>query len=175
MTTSEYFKLRPSLRRMDLEYGVVREPPSPLFGHQSLVTQLGALLYMHAHEHTLGEVCVAPIDVVLDREAALVVQPDILFVAADRLHIVRDRVWGAPDLVVEVLSPGTARRDRTTKLDWYRRYGVAECWYVAPKARQVDVISFKSAPETTTRFAGEASMTSRVLPHWSMTMTQLFG
>jgi len=174
MTTDQYFTLPSSLQRMELEYGMVREPPAPSFGHQSLVTRLGALLYLHVSERGLGAVCVAPIDVVLDREAALVVQPDIVFVATDRLHIVRNRVWGAPDLVVEVLSPGTTRGDRTTKLDWYRRYGVAECWYVDANARHVDVIFLKSHPEVSTRFSGDACMSSGVLPHWSLTTAQVF-
>lgn len=175
MTTSEYFKLPATLDPMELEYGVVREPPAPAYGHQSLVTQLSALLCQHVREHGLGEVCVAPVDLVLDRDAALVVQPDIVFVAADRLHIVRDRIWGAPDLVVEVVSPGTMRRDRTTKLNWYRRYGVAECWHVAPTTRHVDVFRLKDHPETRTRLTGNASMTSGALPRWSMKLTELFG
>ena len=61
----------------------------------------------------LGRVAIAPVDVILDRERALVLQPDVLFVATERLGIIRDQVWGAPDLVVEVMSPGTEQRDRT--------------------------------------------------------------
>jgi len=65
--------------------------------------------------------------VVLDRERALIVQPDVLFVAHDRLSIIRDQVWGAPDLVAEVLSIGTEAHDRIDKVAWYRQYGVREC------------------------------------------------
>lgn len=57
--------------------------------------------------------CVAPLDVVLDETAALVVQPDVVFISRDRLGIIRNQVWGAPDLVVEVASLGTAERDRS--------------------------------------------------------------
>jgi Uma2 family endonuclease len=104
-----------SLQPMELVYGRVREPPSPRYGHQSVVTHLAALLDQHVRQHDLGKVCVSPMDVVLDDAAALVVQPDIVFVATPHLDRIRERIWGAPDLVVEVLSRGTAKRDRTTK------------------------------------------------------------
>ena len=61
--------------------------------------------------HGLGRVLVSPVDVVLDEKKALIVQPDIVFISRERIGIVRDRIWGAPDLVIEVLSPGTRRRD----------------------------------------------------------------
>ncbi|MBI4500190.1 MAG: Uma2 family endonuclease [Gemmatimonadetes bacterium] len=68
------------------------------------------------------------------------VQPDVLFVRTERLNIVReDTIQGAPDLVIEILSPSTARRDRSIKLQLYRRQGVAEYWIVDTDARQVEV------------------------------------
>jgi Uma2 family endonuclease len=168
LTVGEYFTLGERMRPMELVYGVVREPPAPLYGHQSLLTGLTAMLVAHVRTNGLGEVCVSPVDVVLDEAAGLVVQPDILFVARDRLHIVRDRVWGAPDLDVEVLSPGTAHRDRTIKLGWYRQYGVGECWLIDRQSRSVDVIDFRTTPEQCTRFSGEAPMRSAVLTGWTV-------
>jgi Uma2 family endonuclease len=66
-------------------------------------------------------------------------QPDLVFVAAERCHIIRDRVWGPPDLVVEVLSAESRRYDRDQKRDWYQRYGVREEWLVDPMAKSVEV------------------------------------
>lgn len=174
LRVNDYFGLAESMRPMELVYGVVREPPAPRYGHQNLLTHLGALLDRHVREHRLGEVCVSPVDVVLDVDAALVIQPDLIFVSSERLSIVRDRVWGPPDLAVEVLSPRTAERDRTVKLGWYRRYGVAECWLVDISARCVDVIEFGSAPERSTRFSGEMPVASRVLPRWGFPANELF-
>jgi Uma2 family endonuclease len=159
---------------MELVYGVVREPPAPRYGHQSQLTRLASLLIAHVEGYDLGDVCVAPVDVVLDEDKSLVVQPDIIFVARERLHIIRERVWGPPDLVVEVLSPRTAHRDRTTKLDWYRRYGVAECWLVDTKRRSVDVIGLRPAPERHSRFSGDAPMTSGVLTRWNTSAATVF-
>ena len=174
LTVASYLEKPESTRPMELVYGVVREPPAPRYGHQALLTHLGALLDRHVRERGLGEVCVSPVDVVLDEPAALVVQPDVIFVAADRLSIVRDRVFGPPDLVVEVLSPGTARRDRTTKLGWYRRYGVRECWLVDARKRSVEVIDLRAEVEGRRTIAGDEPLRSAVLPDWTIPVSELF-
>ena len=164
MGVDEYFRMPETLRPMELEFGFVREPPAPAFGHQSVVTGLTALLKTHVDRRRLGVVCVSPIDVVLDRTGALVVQPDIIFVAAGRREIIRDRVWGAPDLVVEVLSPRTKRRDCTKKLRWYGQYGVRECWFVDPIAQSVEVVEYQAKPIRRTTFTGTERIVSAVLP-----------
>ena len=105
MTTDEYFATPETVLPAELAYGVLRVADSPVVRHQRVVRDLTIALTAFARDRQLGEVLPAPMDVVLDRDAALVVQPDILFVSHDRDHIVTDRVHGAPDLVVEVLSP----------------------------------------------------------------------
>src|SRR5688500_7394274 len=127
VTTRDYFNLPESNRPAELVYGVVREPPAPFYGHQRVVGLVFRILSEHVERYGLGEVCVSPIDIVLDEPAALIVQPDVIFIARNRISIIRKQVWGAPDLVVEVASPGTEYRDRTVKLAWYRAYGVREC------------------------------------------------
>ena len=70
-----------------------------------------------------------------------VVQPDLLFVSSHRSHILtRENVRGAPDLVVEILSPATAERDRTIKLDLYAQHGVKEYWIVDSDARSITIL-----------------------------------
>jgi Uma2 family endonuclease len=88
-------------------------------------------------EGDLGKVFPAPCDVVLSNTD--VVQPDLLFVSREREHILvgGDNVQGAPDLVVEILSPSTAHRDRGLKLDLYQKSGVAEYWIVDTERRVV--------------------------------------
>jgi Uma2 family endonuclease len=107
---------------------------------------------------------VSPIDVVLDRDRGLVVQPDIVFVSTARHAIIRERIWGAPDLVVEVLSRRTALRDQTETLEWYRQYGVNECWFLDPKARTVEVVDCGSTTIREQPVAAGALVISRVLP-----------
>jgi Uma2 family endonuclease len=163
LTVDAYFRLPETTQPMELVYGVVREPPAPFYEHQSVVTRLTALLERHVTRYQLGRVCVSPIDVIFDRDAALVLQPDLVFVSNERLPIIRDRIWGAPDLTVEVLSTGTARHDRTFKINCYRRYGVREAWLIDPQSRTVDVYQFDrgSAAET---FDAQSYVRSGVLP-----------
>jgi Uma2 family endonuclease len=153
------------VRPQELVWGMVHEPPAPFFGHQAIVTRAVVLLERHVREQAAGIVCVSPIDVVLDADRALVVQPDLIFVARARASIIRNQVWGAPDLVLEVESRRTMRRDRTTKLKWYRQYGVRECWLVAPQTQTIVVVSMNGNQRTTRRrFRGDARVESAVLP-----------
>lgn len=84
-----------------------------------------------------GEIILAPMDVHFDKDNIL--QPDILYIRRDNLHIIRDGwVFGVPDLVVEILSENTGKRDKTIKKDTYERFGVGEYWLADPVYRIVD-------------------------------------
>ncbi len=96
-------------------------------------------MFLFAEENDLGQDYFAPFDVVLSDTDA--VQPGLLFVSKDRLHIVTaDNVQGAPDLVVEICSPSTARLDWTAKRELYACHGVREYWIVDPEAATVAVL-----------------------------------
>ncbi|MBI4487295.1 MAG: Uma2 family endonuclease [Acidobacteria bacterium] len=165
MTTDEYLSTAETTERSELRFGLaVREPAAPYFTHQQLVLRVARLLSAHVEPRGLGEVAIAPVDVILDRERALVVQPDVLFVSSGRLSIIREQVWGAPDLVVEVLSQRTREHDRGEKLGWYRQYGVRECWLVDVYADGVTVVDF-TGPFPEERGAhGSEPIRSKVLP-----------
>jgi Uma2 family endonuclease len=173
LSVQEYFELPETMRPMELVHGIVREPPAPRYGHQSIVTRLTMLLAAHVEAHGLGRVCVSPVDVVLDEALALVVQPDLLFISRDRLGLIDDRIWGAPDLVVEVLSPRTALRDRTIKLGWYRRYGVKECWLVNRRRQSVEVHDLQTF-DVPQEFSGERPIRSWVLREWALSAARVF-
>jgi Uma2 family endonuclease len=160
-------------RPAELVYGVVREPPAPFYGHQQVVVQLLQILKTHVDARGLGIVCVSPLDVVLDEQEALVVQPDVIYVATGRTSIIRDQVWGAPDLVVEVMSPSSEYRDRTTKLAWYRRYGVRECWIVNPHTRMIEIVECASGQVES--FAGMQAVRSHLLPDLTIRAEDCFG
>lgn len=165
MTIKEYLYDTPeTLRRRELRYGVLREPPAPFWSHQLVVLHIARKLIDHVEARDLGLVNVAPIDVILDEKEHLIVQPDVLFVSMDRRAIVRDQVWGAPDLVVEVLSPGTERHDRREKLQWYGRYGVRECWLVDLIKERVVVMDLAADPPVERIAGGAQCVRSSVLP-----------
>jgi Uma2 family endonuclease len=170
----EYLSGPEDMRRRELVWGVVREPPAPRYGHQSVVTRATVILDFHVRQHQLGVVCVSPIDVVLDEKNALIAQPDVLFVSNERAGIVRDRIWGAPDLVVEVASPGTERYDRTTKIEWYRTYGVRECWLIDPHEAVVTVVNLVASSDTPRSFSSDDLVESTVLPVFNAAARQFF-
>jgi Uma2 family endonuclease len=163
MTTSEYCSGPETTRPLELVFGVLREPAAPSWDHQDVVARLLLILREHVDARGLGAVVASPVDVVLDGVQHLVVQPDICFVAHERRGIIRGRVWGPPDLVVEVLSYGSRMYDRRSKLTWYRRYGVREYWVVDPVAREIVVNDF--AADARRAFRAEESVSTPVLPH----------
>lgn len=116
--------------------------PAPSLHHQRIAGRLFARLFHFVEGQGLGEVFPAPLDVLLGEGDYL--QPDLVFVRKERAaHILSDRgVEGAPDLVVEILSPATEARDRGIKLDRYRLYGVDEYWILDPVGRAIEVWSF---------------------------------
>lgn len=172
LTVHQYFEYPETVRPMELVYGFVREPAMPNYEHQRIATRLLALMYAHVMQQGTGEV-LAPMDVVLDEAAALVVQPDIVFVSRDRRGIIKERIWGPPDLVVEILSPSTARRDRTVKVGWYRKHGVRECWLVDARTQGVEVIEFQSSTPSR-MFRGPERLRSAVLPDLNIPAEQIF-
>ena len=104
---TSYISGAESLRRRELVWGVVREPPAPFWPHQEIVTRTTVLLYEHVDNRRLGKVSAALLDVVLDEAQGLVVQPDVVFLSNERLHLVRNQVWGAPDIVVVSITVGS--------------------------------------------------------------------
>jgi Uma2 family endonuclease len=175
VSTSDYLSGPETTERRELRFGlVVREPAAPYFTHQQLVLTVARLLSSHVEPRGLGTVAIAPVDVVLDRERGLVVQPDILFIARERLSIIREQVWGAPDLVVEVLSHSTEGHDRGTKLNWYRQYGVRECWLVDLWADSVTVVDFTGSVVEERCARDNEPICSKVLPALTCSAYSLF-
>jgi Uma2 family endonuclease len=172
MRTNDYLSGAEDLRRRELVWGVVREPPSPFAPHQRLTTRIASLLDQHVRQHDLGTVLVAPMDVVLDPEKHLVLQPDVMFISRAREGIIQDFVRGAPDLVVEVASPGTARYDRSDKVRWYRAYGVRECWLIDAQQQTVTVCDL-SSDAAGVEFSNDAILKSSVLPLLSLAVGEI--
>jgi Uma2 family endonuclease len=118
--------------------------PAPHAGHQRIAARIVHALLNHVVGGGLGEVYFAPFDVYLDDEN--VVQPDILFISKERLPIVEEKyIKGPPDLVVEILSESSSRRDLIQKRELYARFGVREYWIVSPGEECIDVFILAGA------------------------------
>ena len=114
-------------KRYEVIDGALYVTPPPGWGHQRGLMKLGLLVGNHVFGNRLGDVVQAPAGVKLDDENG--VEPDLVYVSNERRHIISERgVRGAPDLVVEVLSPGTQHVDRGVKLRRYAAAGVAHYW-----------------------------------------------
>ena len=137
--TYEDYRTTPEDKRYELLDGDLLMTPAPNLKHQDAQCRLGRRLAQFIEERALGKFFFAPCDVVLSDHD--VVQPDLLFVSREREHLLSggDAVRGAPDLVVEILSPATARRDRGYKHALYARHGVAEYWLVDPADETIAV------------------------------------
>lgn len=137
--TYEDYLLLPEDRRYEIIGGELFLTPAPTPRHQIVVSNLQYALESFVRQRRLGVVLPSPCGVVLS--ATDIVQPDLSFVSVERASIVGEKhVSAAPDLVIEVLSPGTAERDQTLKAKTYERYGARELWIVSPEARTIEVL-----------------------------------
>ena len=164
LSLEEYLGGKETMRPQELRYGRLREPPAPGYHHQIVVGRIYTRLDRHVRRHKAGRVVLSPVDVILDMKRALVVQPDLVFVSTARLGICTDRIWGGPDLTIEVLSKTNRHHDCHVKVGWYREYGVRECWLVDPDARRIEVIDLTAAAVGAVAFETMQLVRSSVLP-----------
>lgn len=172
LTTGEYLQTAESVRVQELIYGSLHVEDSPHFRHQDLLLELAVILRVFAGQHKLGTVCIAPQDVILDPARALIVQPDLMFISNERRHIISDHIWGAPDLVVEVMSPHPRIGKVDERIGYFEQYGVVECWLVHQLSREIEVLALGN-PRSRRTFAGGEKIESRVLRELALTPSAL--
>jgi len=164
-------------RRYELLEGELLMVPSPSTYHQRISRNLEHLLWEFVCAKGLGEVFNAPLDVVLGEGGKCeVVQPDILYVSKERSHIITEaEIKGAPDLIIEILSPATANRDRNYKRTLYARHGVTEYWIVDPEAKAVEVLTLReSGLELVKAYAETDTLESPLLPGLEIDLKEVF-
>lgn len=138
LTYEDYAAIPSDGNRYEILEGELAVTPSPNLRHQIVSAKLFKSLGAHVDKYDIGTLLYAPIDLIL--ESTSVLQPDLLFVSHARRDILVDRgVEGAPDLVVEILSPTTSRNDRVTKAHIYARHRVPAYWIVDPEQETVEV------------------------------------
>ncbi|MCP4251397.1 MAG: Uma2 family endonuclease [bacterium] len=131
---TDYCALPDDGKRYQILDGVLHVSPSPRTIHQRVVFRLGRMLAGYAESHDLGEILIAPMDVLLGDED--IVQPDVIFISrANAAIITEDNIKGVPDLLIEVLSPTRPELDTRDKRQVYARCGVPFYWLVDPVAR----------------------------------------
>ena len=175
-TYQDYLHLPDDGMQYEIIKGVLYMVPAPTTEHQRASRNLEFQMWEFARRHHLGEVFDAPTDVYLPGQETPV-QPDILFVAAGRAGIIQERgIEGAPDLVVEILSPRTWWQDRKIKLPLYEETGVPECWIVDPDQGTIEVYGLERGVYALLGHWGRGEVVvSRVLPGFQVAVDQVLG
>ena len=159
--------------RLEIIDGELIVTPSPSWSHQIISANVFRALDRHVYEENLGRVVYAPLDVRFTPDNVLI--PDIIFIARDRLHIAGPQTVDAPpDIVIEILSPGTRRRDLVEKRDLYAQFGVREYWVVDPANRAIIVYERVGRMYQPVPVTERGGIQSRVLPELELTVEAVF-
>jgi Uma2 family endonuclease len=175
-TYEDYLLFPDDGKRHELIDGEHIMSPSPLTKHQRILRKLMVAFDVFLAKNKIGEVFPAPCDVIFSDTD--IVEPDILFVSAERASIVTEKnVQGAPDLVVEIISPSTRKTDEVVKRKLYEQYGVGEYWVVDPELEGVKVYRrVNDRYERVAELSKEANdaLSTPCLPSWTMPLSEVF-
>ncbi len=172
LTAEEFFRLYPEESRLELIDGEVYEMPAPSLVHQEVLMRIAYAMRTFVKEKKVGNLFVSPVDVVLSENVVL--QPDIVWVRD--IPINRKNIDIPPDLVVEVVSPSTFKRDLTDKMKLYERHGVKEYWLVFPLEKTIMVYELKDNGYELLSYATErGKVRSKVLEGFEVEVEDIFG
>jgi Uma2 family endonuclease len=142
LTYHDYLLLPDDGKRYEILDGDLLMTPSPVTRHQTIAMRLSHLFMTYLETHPIGVVLAAPCDVVLSEFD--VVEPDLLFVRHNSAaRITEKNIQGPPDVIIEILSPGTATRDRDLKRKRYELFGVQEYWLVDPDQNSLEILALQ--------------------------------
>lgn len=172
-TVEDYLQL-PEGAPFELLNGKLTFMPSPKDAHQNASGNLFSTLLFHVKANKLGIVRHVPLDVHLD--AKNIVQPDILFLSNERKDRRKDFIYGAPDLIVEILSKGTKKKDSHAKLSLYEKHGVLEYWLVDTDTRTQQVFVAQQGKFVKKPLLKEGDvLSSGVVAGFQMPVSDIFG
>lgn len=172
--TIDYYKILPEGAPYQLIEGELIMTPAPNPRHQIVSANLFKKLADFVNGKAMGVILYSPIDVYLGRENAY--QPDIVFISKDRQDVIQeDGIYGAPDLVIEILSPSTARYDLREKFRIYEKYGVKEYWIVDPEITSIEIYTKEREHfSLITRAEGKGEVESVLLKGFRLTLDEIF-
>jgi Uma2 family endonuclease len=174
LTVAEYRILPETGPRYQLIEGDLYMAPAPNRFHQDISRNFGVQMATYLVAHPIGVLYGAPFDVYLTETD--VFQPDLLIVLNENRGILTDAgAEGAPDLVVEILSPKTRQLDLVQKKRVYARLGVKELWFIDPEPEEVTIYRFDQDPaDSVEQFSGQGEVSSPLLPGFKMALAEVF-
>jgi Uma2 family endonuclease len=162
--------------RYELLNGILMRKGSPTIQHQRIVRKIAFAFEKFLEQKPIGEVFFAPLDVVLNEYNAP--QPDVFFVGKDKKYILDEEeqvVIGTPDIIIEILSPGSVKKDRITKKEIYERCKVPEFWIVDPSYRNVEIYKLDGDNYELADFVEESGVAkSTVLEGFELSLDKIF-
>jgi Uma2 family endonuclease len=174
LTYEDYLYLPEDGKRHELIDGEHYVTPAPTTKHQAISFNLSVLLGSFLRDSKTGRLFAAPFDVVLSDTD--VVQPDLVYISTKRSAILTEaNLQGAPDLAIEILSPGTRRTDLVTKRHLYEKFGVQEYWVVDPEIETVQVHRLRDGRYERHELAAGEALTSALFPGLSLPLAEIFA
>jgi Uma2 family endonuclease len=171
LTTDAYLSTPETVRPSEVVYGTLRVADAPTVRHQQAVCAFLLSLSPHVRQRRLGRVLLSPLDVVLDWDRALILQPDLVFVTPERWRIRQDKLVGAPDMVLEVMSPNPRIGDLHERLNWFAQYGVREVWLLHQFSERLEILAIDKGRLASRRvFDYVTPLRSSVLPEFTATV-----
>ena len=162
--------------RYEIIDGELTMTPAPNTRHQEISGNLFAMIHLFLSRNPLGKVFSAPYDVILSHDPLRAVEPDLVVVSRERLSSIGEKnIEGAPDLLVEILSEGTEKRDRREKFSLYERSGVSEYWIVDPESQTVQVFRLSGTKyPSPLEFRRNESLSTPLFPGLSIPLSEVF-
>lgn len=174
LTTSEYLRTPETLQPTELIYGAFRVAEAPSVRHQQAVGAFHLSLAPHVRARGLGYVLLSPLDVILDWNRALVLQPDLIFISRARWKVREERIVAAPDMVLEVLSPHPRIGRLEERIALFAQYGVREIWLLHHLTERFEMLHVESGRVARRdAFDYTRPIDSGVLPEFRMTVDEI--
>lgn len=176
-TFSDYQKYLPEnvLIPVEIINNQIYVMAAPNYNHQRISNRLSSRMTFYVEDNHLGEILVSLIDVKLNENNS--VQPDILFIAVTRYEIIsKNYIEGAPDMVVEIWSPGNSQKERENKHQLYESKGITEYWQIEPKQKEVwvETLEENGKYEIFSQAKETGTVQSKVLEGFEMDLQKLF-
>lgn len=173
-TYSDYCLLPDDGKRYEIIDGELHNAPAPYVRHQVVLRNLGGVLEPYCRQNAHGELLYAPVDVVLSDID--VVQPDIIWISNENRRIITMKnIQGVPDLVVEIVSPHTKRKDEELKVKLYQRFGVKEYWLIDPEGGVLSLYRLRGKLlELVQKYSDVETFKSRCFPGLKIDLKRVF-
>ena len=174
LTTQDYLRTPESLLPTEVIYGALRVAEAPAVRHQQAVGAFYLALAPHVRARRLGRVLLSPVDIIFDWDRALILQPDLVVISNPRWKVRREKIVGAPDIALEILSPHPRIGKLQERIAWFAEYGVREIWLLHQFEERFEILRAEQGRVARgDSFDYQTPIRSDVLPDFTTTVGDL--